>query len=191
MLYPRADLAHVSYVMPVVLLAIAAAGAVSATAVPHRRRRRWVLTGVAVLSTAGFILVVAPPVQRGLERQAIATGPFRGAHVDTATWAGLVDTADALRRSPANGTLFVLSPRASALYLLAGIRNPTPYDYPLGSQLGETGADEVVAGIDAGDITAACLATEWPDRLAPVRLIDHITAMLHPGVQLPECRLYS
>ena len=92
--------------------------------------------------------------------------------------------------------IFVLHPAAATIYLSAGIRNPTPYDYPLNSAFGPHGQQQLIEQLRAGLIPAVCLPDKlwttdlfWP-RFAPSLLINYVRTAMEPGPDLSICRIY-
>ena len=185
-IFPRADTAHVSFVFPVLLVgALCAAKALVREA--HLR------TAVIVL------LVVLAPVAlaRGLwpvAQLAQGTAQFsglphtRGVLVEPEVETEIANAAAALRREP--GPVFAATSQAGILYLVSGLENPTPYDYPLVSAFGSDGEERLAADVERGRFAAVCTDFGTDPAVVPTRLAAAILRSLTPAEDLGVCRIY-
>lgn len=98
--------------------------------------------------------------------------------------------ARALARAADAGPLFVVSGAAGLDYLLSGVENVTPYDYPYVTAFGKDGEAETAAQVRAGRFAAVCLDEEIDERLRPRRLERAIREAMTAGAALPGCRLF-
>ena len=81
-------------------------------------------------------------------------------------------------------------PQAGFYYLSAGIRNPTPFDYPLATAFGVNGEQAVITAIAEGRITHVCWQY-WPWVLRPASLEEFVANHLRLLTRLGACTLYS
>jgi hypothetical protein len=138
---------------------------------------------------------VAPPLS-GLifGDHRLSTMPhFRGVLVDGSDQAAMLNRAAAQVQESETARPFLLSPQAGFYYLLSGLENPTPYDYPLATAFGREGIEETVAAIEAGRIREVCiepLAGLGIDRLRAVHLERSVRATMSPVADVGFCTLY-
>jgi hypothetical protein len=189
-LYPRADSVHLAYALPYALLGLWAGA--------HQlvRRERW--SAGRGIATAG-VLAATLGVTVGHRLEDMARGQlaasdlpnYRGVFVDEEWSATVLDDARRLaaaRRE--HGPLFILSPSAPIGYVLSGIPNPTPYDYPLANGFGEEGEGELIREIRRGDLRNVCVG-EFPDeKLRPDRLHRSVRRLTTPAERLESCVLH-
>lgn len=189
--FPRSDIHHVTHTVPQMLLAIAYGFHCLARAVPMSWSfgARWSLRAWLPL---GLGLMIAVPLT-GLASGALqvstlphVTGPLITVQGHRAMEANARDLA---REVAGQGATFILSPSAGLYYLLSGLQNPTPYDFPLTTAFGVNGQEEVIAAITAGRIRQVCLARPHPD-LQPVRLVTYVQSQMEPYQDLGWCTLY-
>jgi hypothetical protein len=102
----------------------------------------------------------------------------------------LAAEAHALGAAAPSGRLFLLVPNAGLYYLVSGVRNPTPFDYPLGTAFGRAGEDDLVRAISDGRLRRVCMKTVT-GRMAPERLQDAVITSLRPTADLGACTLYT
>ncbi len=92
--------------------------------------------------------------------------------------AGQVDEiarrSDALKHAAQGGGLYLQSSRAGILYLLTGLRNPTPFDYPLASAFGRAGQQRLIRDFERPNSACAWVETNEHAELAPVELIRYL-----------------
>jgi hypothetical protein len=83
----------------------------------------------------------------------------------------------------------ILSPDASLYYLLSGLKNPTPFDFPLLTAFGTSGVSEVKTALAERRIRRVCVTKiDWP--LAPVELEKYVESRLQLGTKAGSCSLY-
>ena len=70
----------------------------------------------------------------------------------------------------AGGAAMVLGDDAPLVYLVSGIHDPTPYDYPLASVFGPHGQADVAGRIRSGQITHVVEVDAMPTSMAPVEI---------------------
>ena len=190
-IFPRADGTHLSYVAPVLLLA-----AWYALDLLLRGRSQGRLTAVALaLALAvvpGVAALAAWPVLQAVDRDAhLSTLPhMRGVLFDPARERRIGRTADSLAEAGTGGALFLATPEAGFYYLVSGVENPTPYDFPLATAFGRTGQAELTERIRAGGIDAVCLGYRRLGDLTPWLLVHAVKTSLEPAERTAACRLY-
>lgn len=191
--YPRADLAHVSYAAPALIVALGVFAHHALAGLGSDELLSRVIWGAGTaLVVVALVAGLGPRILSGLERPLVADGPFRGGRVPEGTWQEITTTAEGLADAAGpDGTVLILSPRASTLYLVSGVDNPTEFDYPAITQFGATGMDEVAAAVGSGEIEVACVADAWPPGLAPDQLIASVRDRLEPRLGLPLCEILS
>ncbi len=102
----------------------------------------------------------------------------------------LAAEAEAMRTAAASGRLFLLVPNAGLYYLISGVRNPTPFDYPLGTAFGRAGEADLVRAVSDGRLRRVCMTTVT-GRMAAERLQDAVVTSLRPAADLGACILYT
>jgi hypothetical protein len=197
--FPRADAYHVVLAVPLAAIAIAWSLQRLSGEIPAIGSRiAKAALAVVVAAAAGVSLLDYPVKSLSHGNGPSDLSPFQGVLLSSANQDAIQGTADRLSAADRNqGRTFVLVPGASALYLAAGISNPTRYDYPVQSAVRSS---EVIAGIEAGRIDRVCLgAYAFPFApLAPIDLILYVQRrMVRVGALgpapfgVPACTMYS
>ena len=75
------------------------------------------------------------------------------------------------------GTVFLLRPDAAVWYLATGLRNPTPYDYPLASPFGPDGQQQLAANLASGRVRYCCWSPANAGALSPVHLEEYVASL--------------
>ena len=189
-IFPRADVAHVIVVAPVLLIAgWYSAHLLIRDLAPERARLAAIGAGIVLLP--GVLVLAAWPaiqVERGFRPSNLPLA--RGVLVDPGREEHMEKTAATLTRVGANGPLFLATSKAGFYYLLSGVPNPTPFDYPLATAFGRTGQEELVARIRRGEIAAVCLGFSRGGDLTPRPVVDAVRTTMKPGLPMPLCRVY-
>ncbi|MBI4758740.1 MAG: hypothetical protein HY783_07040 [Chloroflexi bacterium] len=86
--------------------------------------------------------------------------------------------------------LFILSPSAGLYYLVTGLKNPTPFDYPLVTAFGQSGQAEVIAAIKQQRIRSVCLTPLGSDHLKPALLESYVQDNMERSHDIGFCTLY-
>jgi hypothetical protein len=178
-IYPRPDEPRVAATITPLL----AASAWLWARPPRSVRRARTLAGraaIAVCLTVGLSGLIATRVATfpgGAIRRA-ALPHLRGVPIAPRDHALLEADVAALGTLVAAGApAWLISHRAGLYYLLAGIRNPTPYDYPLITALGRTGQAGMIAALDRGAIPLVCvdrLRLPGDKTLWPAQVVEHV-----------------
>ena len=185
---PRADTEHMIHAMPLLIVGLAYG---LREAWPSRTA--WKRVGIAaLLAWFGFGLAQAlmtPAVQVGRGAMRVSTLPhFRWALIPNATEEDF--TARARMLAAAGEQPFLLIPEAGFYYLLTGLRNPTPYDYPYVTTFGPHGQRDVIASIEQGRIKTVCFAVRGPIVLRPDELARYVQEQMTRGEDAGACTVY-
>ena len=187
-LYPRADLAHVIPIVPGLLVAIVLAWHVL---VSQSVARVWLRTAATLIIAADIgIRFAAAGAALADPDRITSTVPHLGrlviprAQVDVAAAA-----ARRLQDAAGGAPLFLLVPDAGFYYLISGIRNPTPFDYPLKPAFGSTGMADTIERLAHGDLSRVCMKP-LAGLMAPDALQTYIQTHMTQGEDLGTCILY-
>jgi hypothetical protein len=80
-------------------------------------------------------------------------------------------------RGLTRGTVLLLRPDAAVWYLATGLRNPTPYDYPLASPFGPDGQQVLVENLRNGRVRYCCWKPADAGALTPVVLEEYVASL--------------
>ncbi len=189
--YPRADIEHVLYAIPPVLVcAVYAAGIVGAR-LPRAMQRMlsagfvlWMILGIGLIGSGALGRILSPDFER-------STLPhFGGVWLTKEEHAKLQRYATTLRAATEGEQPFLLSSQAAFYYLAAGLDNPTPFDYPLETAFGLHGQADVMAAIREGRIRWVCLKHAPRYQMAAHRLAQFVIDHMEQAADLKSCTLY-
>ncbi|MDX6408582.1 MAG: hypothetical protein QOE13_1653 [Gaiellaceae bacterium] len=189
-LYPRFDAQHVTFAAPALALVLAYAFQLW----PWRSRvRTALLVAIAAWTGVAVVLMATLPLRLARSSSAnLSTLPhLRAAFVqqdDSARWLGEAARLTAAARG--ESSLFLLVPNAGFRYLTAGLRNPTPFDFPFVTTFGRDGEQRVVSDLASGRIQSVCMAQTWFD-LKPTKIMSYVRARMRPRARLGFCTLYE
>lgn len=188
---PRADAAHVDYMAPVLLVGGWYALHLLARALAPSRLRL-VAIAAAVVLVPGVLVRAAWPALQVVDGGArLSTLPqARGVLIDPGREETMRETSREIARAAEDGPLFLATREAGFYYLLADVRNPTPFDFPLATAFGRTGQDELVADIKRGELATVCLGITRAGDLTPFRLVYAVKTTMEPSERTPACRFY-
>jgi hypothetical protein len=178
--FPLCDRVHLYFVVPHLLLGLSYA---SQRLPLSRFGGSWRQAGrlfLLVWLAAGLGLKPVQPTLRLLRGdRSLSTLPhYRGTLVKTDRELSRKRSAAALARAAGARPILLLSPRAGLLYLTSGVRNATPFDYPIITGLGMDGERKVAQAISRGDIDVVGIEQGWPSGLKPSLLIRYVEANL-------------
>jgi len=168
-LWPRADEPHVRCSLPL----WTAPAVVAADRLEPALGIAW----AALVATAGLgSAALAVAERRRTHLPEPAGTPFDG--VNAWPW----DLAEVLAggselRELTGGTVFLLRPDAAVWYLATGLRNPTPYDYPLASPFGPDGQQVLADNLASGRVRSCCWAPSNAGMLTPVLLEQYAASL--------------
>jgi hypothetical protein len=190
-LFPRPDLEHVVSAAPGMLVVALAAW--------HAGGSRLTAAWRMAVEAAFVLAVVAGlSVRLGASASALASDDREWSdlpHLKHVLMyreraARLTAHARALRAAAPSGRLFLLAPDASLYYLVSGLVNPTPFDYPLVTAFGRTGETGLVRAIEDGRLRQVCMRpVDGP--MAPARLQQAVLAHMQATADLGACVLYE
>jgi hypothetical protein len=189
-LFPRSDLDHLVPAVPGLLVALLAAW--------HLGREWWAgrLTDVVEFVCLAVVMV-GVVVRLGASAHALTDQQrvwsdlphLRYVLMPAPRAASLDAEARALHAAAPGGRLFLLTPNAGLYYLVSGVTNPTPFDYPLVTAFGLSGEADLARSIAGGGLRDVCM-TPIAGPLAPERLQRAVVAHMSATADLAVCTLY-
>jgi hypothetical protein len=190
--YPRADIEHIIYAVPPLMLCLVYAGSVVALRLPISVRRvihwclvGWFMLGIGLVGVGGVIRMTSADYER-------STLPhFRGVWLTKREHTTLHRYIITLRSASAGQPLFVLNNNAGFYYLAADLDNPTPFDYPLVTAFGQHGQAELKSAITEGQLKSICMTKSRRYRLAPYELEKFVAANMEPAQYVRPCVIYQ
>lgn len=191
---PKTDTEHLIHAMP--LLIIGLIYGVRAAHVPEsgwtrRGGRIGAKTLLAWLAIGLALVALAPIAQMASGGMRVSTLPhFRGVWVPKAMEDDIAQRARRLSAAAAGERPFLLIPEAGMYYLLTGLKNPTPYDYPYVTTFGPRGERDVIASIEQGRLSSVCFAARGPAALRPVEISRYVDERMVRGEDAGACTLY-
>jgi hypothetical protein len=187
---PKTDTEHLIHAMPLLII-----GLMYGLRAAHFPERRWTRAGAAALLVwlgIGLTVVALAPIgQMASGNMRVSTLPhFRGVWIPAAMEDDLALRARRLSAAAAGEHPFLLIPEAGIYYLLTGLRNPTPYDYPYVTTFGPRGERDVIASIEQGRLTSVCFAARGPAALRPIEISRYVEERMARGEDAGACTLY-
>lgn len=193
-IFPRVDNHHLIYAIPELLIGLVYAW--------HRLRpciaKRWdylVRAGLVLWLGAGMcFMLMYPYIKIASGNYQPSTLPhFRGALIDVSLQNEIYTNVKILKEIAKSDQPFLLSPYAGFYYLVAGLKNPTPFDYPLATAFGRNGESEVIAAISRRQIRTVCLDYRGLSHLTLLRaevLERFVQEYMERSLDLGFCTLY-
>ena len=189
--YPRADLEHLLYAIPPMLVCAVHAGSIVGARLPRAMQRMfqagfalWMILGIGLIGSGALGRILSPDFER-------STLPhFRGVWLTKKEHAQLHRYATLLQAATEGEQTFLLSSQAAFYYLTAGLDNPTPFDYPLETAFGLHGQADVMAAIRAGQLQWVCLKRAPRYQMAAHRLAQFVVDHMDQVTDLKVCTLY-
>jgi len=186
--FPRADLVHLAYVVPELLI-----GLIYSWNLLKPKRPTWwvkpIQMGMVLWIGIGMSAMLATSVAKITSaKYCVSTLPhFKGVLIEDRLRNEIRTSAEALSEAAARGEqLFLLSPRAGLFYLVSGTKNPTPFDFPLATAFGHNGEADVISSLDRRRLSGV-----WVDPqilamplLRPMRLLSYLENNMKPGERL-------
>jgi hypothetical protein len=185
--FPRADFNHVNDAIPLCAIALAWSMKRLSEELTEAARRRG-LAMIAAVVTLPALSLVAHPVAQALRGDSTISHirSFAGVVVPAELPAEASEFAATLREADGGAdSTFILLPNAAFGYLLSGLSNPTPFDYPTPTDFGPSMEADVIAAIREGRIRQVCMgsfARFWSPR--PGRLVRYVRKTMVPRAQI-------
>lgn len=157
-MYPRSDPQHMIFVAPLLLLAIRYCW----RELTRDTTTLWIplLSRTAVVTVcAGLIMTTASALGRVRSPDYVWSQipGHRGVFQPRRLHDGLARNLSVLGVLPRDGRTFLIAPYAGFYYMVGGLQNPTPYDYPYSVALGLDGVAEIERDISDGRIARVCV----------------------------------
>ena len=185
-LVPRASIVHIGYATPLIALAIWLA---LHRAAPERFPLWLTFAVLAIVPTLVTLRTAEVIARDNLVSSSLPH--FEHIEVQPEILAETTRTADRLRAARRDGPVFIAAERAGLLYLVAGIENPTPWDYSAASSFGDDGEERLVRDFRSGRIPTVCLGTTQPeDSLLPNVIFAGVRRYGTRGESVGPCTLY-
>ena len=188
--FPKTDNEHLIHAMPLLII-----GLIYGLRAARPPEAMWTRIGAGALVAwlgIGLALIAAAPIAqmaRGAMR--VSSLPhFRGAWIPAVLEDDAARRARMLTAAAAGERPFLLIPEAGMYYLLTGLKNPTPYDYPYVTTFGPRGERDVITSIEQGRITSVCFAARGPVALRPVEMARYVEERMVRGDDAGPCTLY-
>ena len=186
--FPRWDRFHMAYAVPTHLLALSYAVSRHELISQHAGLRR--LATAAVL-TLVLVVAVQPLVIVAREHRRPASLPFfRGVMMPPAEEARLAAAARRLRNAAAGRPVFILSTDAGFWYLSSDVDNPTPFDIPVATAVGSSGATWLRTELAHGGIDQVRLDNGPPNRLTLDAVRSFARDHFEPGPDIGPCTIF-
>jgi len=188
--FPRVSIHHTTSAIPALMLGLA--WACRQIFSINERRMLFMRTVFLLWLGIGVSYLLIHPVLR------IASGDYqfsplphlRGALVPVSFIEGVRAQTKMLMEFTNGEQLFILSPSAGSYYLVTGLKNPTPFDYPLVTAFGQNGQAEVIAAIKQQQIRSVCLTPLGSDHLKPALLESYVQDNMERSHDIGFCTLY-
>ncbi|MCX6026987.1 MAG: hypothetical protein NTY23_12150, partial [Chloroflexi bacterium] len=188
---PRMAIEHLSVTLPILVVGLVFA---LSRLVPRiaPRRARLVPGALGLGLTPGLAwLYLVPILGLASSTQQIASQPhIRGVLLTPQMIEFLDRSSRALRDESDPAHTFLLAHSAGMWYVLSGVHNPTPFDYPLVTAFGFDGQAAVRLAIVEGEITTGCMEPPTGYYLAARVLEEYVEQAMRPGEDIGACRLY-
>jgi hypothetical protein len=194
--FPRVSFYHLSFALPAMLpgLSYACRLLKPFRAVSIDRLAR---AGLVLLLGSGLALAFADTLQSMNRRlyQRSLIPHFRGILLRRDEHSAMQSMMQVFveNEDARDGKLFILSPRAGFYYLASGLRNPTPFDYPLRTAFGRGGEREVIERISRGEIQSVCTDLDLDPALRaqrPTLVESYMRLEMERVGVLVDCVLY-
>ncbi len=119
---------------------------------------------------------------------------FHGALFPSAQYTAITNSMQTLKQAGAAGSPVLVLPEAGFYYLITGLHDPTPFDYPLVTAFGRHGEQDLVTGLAQRRFAAVCLRSLSQSSLGALRpalVEDYVLAAMRPTQDLGVCTLYA
>ncbi len=193
--FPRVDIGHILPAAPFFVVALVW----SCYQVISECKGGWtqVTRAVFLLGSATFIVsgLIAHilwllPRAGTVYREPCTLPHFRGVFMYPEYVEEVHSQAERLKQYTGGQPTFISGASAAFYYLLTGMKNPTPYDFPLAGAFGRNGQAEIIEDIRRGHIQYVCMSPLGDDELAPVQLERYVLERMEPVCDVGFCTLY-
>jgi hypothetical protein len=188
-LYPIADLSHLAYAFPVLLLGAGLAAARMGF------DRRWAQTAALCwFVPATLWLALSPALYAATGKMIMMRLPhYWGVPMRTSDYYPLARKVRTLRNAvDAGHRPYLITMHAGFYYLVTGLVNPTPFDYPAASAFGRQGEAHLIDALRRREIAEACIDPEYDHIFfAPRKLPPFVRRKMRPLEDLGACILYG
>jgi hypothetical protein len=191
--FPIADSYHLTYAIPLLLVGLSHAWSrIKASIAPSYVRTihavvfAWFGAGLCFILVNPFVKIASGDYQT-------STLPhFRGAFIQGSQEAAVNEHVKAFKEEAGGDSeILILSQEAGFYYLVAGLKNPTPFDYPWLTTFGRHGLEEVLTSLSAKRIRTVCLEYQWSSSpWAPEPLVRFVREEMVRGKDLGFCIIY-
>jgi hypothetical protein len=189
--FPRFDSIHLGHAFP--LLSVALAYAWSRSGIRAGRAVGGALAFVFVAFLLARYVRSVGPAFAGLATgswKLSALPHFRGVPLPRVDEARLRVVGTRLAAAAERGPLLILTTYPAVLYLVSGVRNPTPFDYPLVTAFGSTGSARVLAALESGAIESVCYAPVADESQRPRELERFVQMRMAAISNSSPCALF-
>ena len=185
--FPRWNRYHLAYAVPVLVVALAS---LWRSRGEHAGSRG--LSGMAGWALPATVVVLLVPGVAALAHGATLSRipHFRGALLAPDEQARLTASAAAIGAASQGRPLLVIDPRAGFVYLAAGLRNPTPFDFPAVTSVGRHGTSSLLSELTDGELPQVCVGHDREGLFYFGAVVSAVTDRFTPGDDLGLCRLY-
>lgn len=189
---PRLDIIHLLWVAPPLI----AASGVAATFLVRATGRAPRLVSAALASGWALFVLGGPLADWRGDHVRLDLPHFAGVRTKESTRTQAREAVDGLRSAASDRAILVVVRQASFYYLAAELRNPTRFDYPAVTIIGDDEVEEILHEVRRGTIETACLPPRRSlpsDALGvgrPLSLERALRAELSPGPDLGVCRIW-
>ncbi|MBI4854375.1 MAG: glycosyltransferase family 39 protein [Acidobacteria bacterium] len=174
--FPRVDIAHLSPTLPVIILALFYCLDYLLEAEIYKTLST-IISSVYILFLLS-ILLGYKQLFFSPDSQFSSLPHFQGILIDKIGENNSEKIVEMFSPYKESKETFLISPSAGFYYLISGLKNPTPFDYPLITTLGAKGEQEVIAAISEKKIKHVWIenskATIYLENLKATALINYI-----------------
>lgn len=189
--YPRPDFWRFMAMAPALM--VGAAVGLQRARIPGGRPRRIAVGAVVVWLVASLAYTVARPAIHLATGETVASDVrhVRAIPLPLRFERDLENSVAALERAePTARPMFIRHRFAGVLYLISGLENPTPYDFPTLSAIGLPAGQDVVDALESGRIRTVCYAPPVEEQQRILLLEEYMRVSMVRAGELPFCGLF-
>jgi hypothetical protein len=187
--YPRADVWHILYLGFVFALCLIFALDRFLTS---RVLRNAVLGTLSLCLIGGFAEIIWAGIVRieRLDYHYLRLPHFEYAMAPGRNIEQMNRDRETLQAAAAVAPVFLLTDEAGFYYLISGIKNPTPIDYPMVASMGRNGEADMIQAIQASKDGWVCVESYREPLLRPAKVEGFVRSQLQFVKRLGFCDLY-